>query len=981
MQVPPTRIRPPLMPNISDLFGSRRLLVLLGGSIALLVIMTGFATHSVRDLAEEDEWLTHTEEVRFQIGEVLQALTDAETAERGYAITREKTYLAPYDAALLALPTQTSRLAQLTADNPVQRPLAAQLATLAQARVELARQVVAAGRAGNFEAARSLIAGGGGRNAMDLARTLATQMQAEETRLLAARNRVAREGRRGAQRALWTAGLLAVFLLTFVCYAALRDGHRLRSAQEDLATTLKSIGDAVISTDAAGVIRFMNPVAERLTGWSVANARGRPLEQVFRIVNERTRAPVESPVARVLREGAMAGLANHTVLISRSGTEIAIDDSGAPIRDGERLMGVVLVFRDATIQRAAARTVRNAEDRLRIALSAARAGAFDWNIGTGELLWTEGIYVLLGLDPNSEPATYTLWRRYIHPDDIERVEALIQQAIRTTTRFEADYRIIAQDRTERWIQGQGLIITRGKEAVRMVGTMVDITQRIRTEQIFRATFENAAVGIAHVAPDGRWLRVNDELCRIVGYSREELEGLKFGDITHPDDLERDWNQAQALLKGEIATYTLEKRCVRKDGSLVWACLTVSLVRDAGPEHFVSIIEDISDRKRTEENLRHTEAALIEADRRKDVFLATLSHELRNPLAPIRNAAKVLESQDLLPAELERARLIIGRQVRHMAALLDDLLDLTRITRGVFALKRAFVNLQGLLAEGVETARPAIDAKRHTLDLEWPTAPIDVDVDPVRFVQIIANLLTNAAKYTDPEGHITLGVVLTGRTLVLFVRDTGVGLAPQTLTRVFEMFSQVDAHDERSEGGLGIGLALVKGLVELHGGRVEARSTGLERGTEFVVTLPEVCVARTSPQPPATAVTGPQRRIARRVVVADDNRDGAESLGMLLQLAGHEVHIAHTGPEALQLAARHRPHVAILDIGMPGMSGYEVAEQIRREPWGAGMRLIALTGRGQDDDKVHARLAGFDLHWTKPLDPEALAELSLPPGSA
>ena len=369
-----------------------------------------------------------------------------------------------------------------------------------------------------------------------------------------------------------------------------------------------------------------------------------------------------------------------------------------------------------------------------------------------------------------------------------------------------------------------------------------------------------------------------------------------------------------------------------------------------------------------------EAALQDANARKDVFLATLSHELRNPLAPIRNAATVLAKPQLTSEDRERSRLIIVRQVRHMASLLDDLLDISRITRGVFALKKEVVNLQGLLAEALETARPLIDAKRHKVELDWPSTPVQVETDPVRLVQIASNLLTNAAKYTDPEGLITFEVRTAGTGILITVRDTGIGLESTMLQEVFEMFSQVAPEQDRSQGGLGIGLALVKGLVELHGGRIEARSAGLERGSEFIVTLPGLRADDVLPDSEPAMAPNPVSGISKRVLIADDNHDGAESLAMLIEMSGHETFVAHTGVDALQLAATHRPHIAILDIGMPGMDGYQVVQQIRDQPWGVDMILIALTGWGQEDDKRRAMRAGFDHHLTKPVDPNALDQL-------
>jgi signal transduction histidine kinase/CheY-like chemotaxis protein len=374
-------------------------------------------------------------------------------------------------------------------------------------------------------------------------------------------------------------------------------------------------------------------------------------------------------------------------------------------------------------------------------------------------------------------------------------------------------------------------------------------------------------------------------------------------------------------------------------------------------------------------LRRTSNALREADRRKDVFLATLSHELRNPLAPIRTATRVLESPELSAAELERSRLIISRQLRQMASLLDDLLDISRITRGVLTLKNEFVDLRGVLEAAVETAQPAISAQRHLLQTDLPAESITLEADPVRLTQIVANLLVNAAKYTDPEGRITLGAYRNAENIVISVRDTGIGIAPEMLPNLFEMFLQGESGREHADGGLGIGLALVKGFVELHGGRVEARSGGRERGSEFLVYLPASLVrSAATARVPVDTEAAAQHRRANCVLVADDNHDGAEIMGMLLKQSGYRVHVAHTGPDALAMAAQHRPDVAVLDIGMPGMSGYEVAERIRAEAWGAEIHLIAVTGWGQDEDKRKAERAGFDHHLTKPIDPERLERL-------
>jgi signal transduction histidine kinase/CheY-like chemotaxis protein len=374
---------------------------------------------------------------------------------------------------------------------------------------------------------------------------------------------------------------------------------------------------------------------------------------------------------------------------------------------------------------------------------------------------------------------------------------------------------------------------------------------------------------------------------------------------------------------------------------------------------------IANRDRTAESLRDT-------DRRKDEFLATLAHELRNPLAPIRQATMISQAEGATPEQKAWSHEVITRQVQHMSVLLDDLLDISRITRGTLELRRKRVDLGEIVSMAVETARPAIDAKRHQLALELPHSPVHVDGDPLRLSQVLSNLLTNAAKYTDPEGRIRLTAEVIGGDLVVRVIDNGIGIGAEALPRLFEMFSQVKSPHDRSDGGLGIGLALSRGLVELHGGRLSARSDGLGHGSEFAMHLPAAPrgTGDAAPEPTPAA----ERSRTRRVLVADDNEDAGESLAMLLRLDGHEVEVANNGTDAVALFDRSQPDVAVLDIGMPGLSGYEVAKRIRERPAGKDALLIAVTGWGQDADKEKARAAGFDHHFTKPVEPDALSAL-------
>ena len=366
-----------------------------------------------------------------------------------------------------------------------------------------------------------------------------------------------------------------------------------------------------------------------------------------------------------------------------------------------------------------------------------------------------------------------------------------------------------------------------------------------------------------------------------------------------------------------------------------------------------------------QDLEQAEARLRETDRRKDEFLATLAHELRNPLAPIRNALQIMQQAPDDRRAVEQARGMMGRQLVQMVRLIDDLLDVSRITRGKLKLRKERVELAWAVRDAVDIARPLIDAAGHALEILLPDDPLYLDADPVRLAQVLSNLLNNAAKYTERGGRIWLTAQRSDGEVCLSVRDTGIGIPADALPSIFDMFTQIDYSLERAHGGLGIGLTLAKRLIEMHGGSIEARSAGAGEGSEFIVRLPVVTSAPVTPPPADRERSQPPTKC--RILVADDNGDVAESMGMMLRLMGNEVRIVRDGLQAVEEAAAFRPDVILLDIGMPRLSGYEAARRIRRERWGKEMALVALTGWGQEDDRRRASEAGFDRHVTKPAD--------------
>ncbi len=514
---------------------------------------------------------------------------------------------------------------------------------------------------------------------------------------------------------------------------------------------------------------------------------------------------------------------------------------------------------------------------------------------------------------------------------------------------------------------------------RIVGaskTVRDITERKAAERAlrisearFRGMFENAAVGIGLCDTDGRFLEVNDTLCSMTGYTAEELQARTTFDITHPDDLAGEQALTRELVTGRRDSFTLDMRCVRKDGTPLWIAVTASRAPTLGdePPTFVRVTQDVSARKAAEATLR-------EADRQKDEFLATLAHELRNPLAPVRTSVALMRTRPLNDTLLEHGRDVIERQVTHMARLLDDLLDISRLSRGKLTLQPVRARLKDILASAIETSLPLLNKKHQSLTLIDLDDEIVLDADPARLTQVFGNLLNNASKFSPARTPIVLAVHFDDDTAVVSVRDRGVGISPELLPSVFDLFTQVDSANDMATGGLGIGLALARRLVELHRGVIDARSDGPGQGSEFIVRLP---ATRTAECDDVSAnVTPVLERVpaSRRVLVVDDNADAADTIALLLTELGCDVRTVYGGAAALTEAERFRPDVMFLDLGMPDVDGRDVCRHIRSQSWGHPINLIALTGWGRESDRNQTSLAGFDGHLVKPANPATLVQM-------
>jgi len=639
---------------------------------------------------------------------------------------------------------------------------------------------------------------------------------------------------------------------------------------------------------------------------------------------------------------------------------------------------------DAIARARMERDLATAHRRLESALSAGEIGIFDWDRSTDLVYGDANFQRLFGIrfdeNGNSPRAAF---EKMIHPDDRKARSLRVQHTIDTGEPYEAEYRIIDGDKI-RWVISRGRIETDPLgSASHFMGVLLDITSRRQAEQqrqdvsndlerlsrvheTILATMDDFATVVDR---DGRFLYANPRLLTVWNRTIGEVIGKNRLEIGY----EKEHHDKHVK---EIAQILETRQPVRGETAFTGASgisgiydyiFTPVLGPDGEVESIIGISRDITDRKRAEESLQ-------EADRQKNTFLAQLAHELRNPLAPIRNAARIFRTKQSAEPDVLWASDVIDRQVDHLTRLIDDLLDVSRISRNKLELRRQRISLQDVVWGAVEIGRPVIDQNRHELTVKMSAEPVYLLADLARLTQVVMNLLINAAKYTEAGGHIELVAGVEGADAVMRVKDDGIGIDAATLPRVFDMFFQADPSLERSQGGLGIGLSLVRSVVELHGGTVTAHSAGKGKGSEFIVRVPALAV--TVPVQAQKSVTGggDKTTTARRVLVVDDNRDAADSLAVFLQIGGHTVKTAYDGIEAVEAAESFRPDLILLDIGMPNLNGYETCRRIRDTAWGKNMTVIAQTGWGQEDDKRRTRDAGFDDHLVKPVDPLAVMKL-------
>ncbi len=753
---------------------------------------------------------------------------------------------------------------------------------------------------------------------------------------------------------------------------------------------------------------FYNDAYAPILGARHPAALGLPMQTVWH-----AHWPDLSPLVDRTFAGHSVQLADVALWIERSGTsqEARFSCGYHPVRDDHgEVRGLFCVCRDTTAQHAAQQQASRSNLLYQTLLDSMGEGVVmldrDFRV---QRINREG----LRMDGRREDEIVGRLHNEVWPAAVgTAVDRAYRDAMASNEPRCLQHRYVAGD-IDIWldigaypVQGGLALVYRDITALKKIDAA-----RIASELRFAAAL--GAVGMMWTNnADGEMEGDQPGWAAITGQTRAAYEGYGWAAAVHPDDAEPTV-AAWKLAVAQQRKFEFEHRLRTATGEWRrYAVRAMPVIDAAGAvTEWVGVHIDVTE-------ARQAVLSLVEADRRKDEFLAILAHELRNPLAPIRNAASVLNNAAVTPGEMAASRNIINRQIRHMALLLDDLLDTSRISAGRLQLRKQFHLLHEVVHAAVETARPLLDSKAHRLDVQLPDGAVQVEVDELRMAQVLSNLLMNAAKYTDDSGRVGLRARVGTAALLIEVTDNGIGISAAQQPYVFDMFSQLRSATDRAQGGLGIGLALARGLVELHGGSLGVASDGLGCGATFTVYLPtrvidpglarpaitpversavalsaasatasvvssiaspaapaSTTLVRPSPASPPAPTPAPRADAdALHILIADDNADAAESLAMLLRLEAFQLHITPDGAAAVDVARRVRPQVAILDIGMPGLDGYVVAQRLRAEAWGRGMLLIALTGWGQHADQQRALAAGFDKHYTKPVDPDVLIDL-------
>jgi len=959
-----------LSPKLAATFGLVLLILILDGIAVYRNTMRLHATHGL---------VIHTQDVLVQIETVFLTLKEADTEARGYLISGADSYLQAYQRSTGEVPAHLQRMRQLLSDNPDQLQRLDELERRISGRLSSLKAITEARKTEGFEAGRDLMISTSNGSETGWVRNIVEQIREEEAKLLATRSREADQSRTAVLSANLVAIGMAMVTMGAAWYLIENELEKRRQAElaaqaerQNLMATLTSIGDAVIVTDAKTRVRLINSVARELIGNSEPLI-GQLLQDVFPVVAASTRQPVANSVMRALEKGRVVGAANDMVLLRPDGTALSIEDSAAPIRDESgRVTGVILVFRDCTERRRFQDESKERELRFRRMFETPLIGIAVGN-SAGYLEEANDAYLdLIGYRRGELNESSLSWGGVpVGQSPLNEVAQLELATTGVCKPFERTYLNAIGESVPVLVSAARLSDLQD----RIVVYVTDLTQAKRAEAAFRESESRFRV-LSECMPqkvwtarsDGQLDYLNQMFVEYAGRPKEQLTGWGWLELIHPDDLQpqlETWMHSVA--SGDM--FEIEHRLRKSTGEYRWhlARALPIYAPDTQVVTWLGTNTDIHDQKLAEEALR-------EEHRRKDQFLALLAHELRNPLAPLSNAVQVFSNSRFDAAKSSDLLAIMQRQVRQMTRLIDDLLDLARITQGRILLRRDRTTAQAVAKMAVEAVQPMIDDRKHHLTVKMPEEDVWLNADAARLSQSLTNLLHNAAKYTDPGGQVELIIEESGKEVQFRVRDNGPGISREMLKKVFDLFTQAEQTLDRSHGGLGIGLTLVRTLVELHGGSVTAFSEGPGHGCEFVVKLP------LPDKPPPKSSSKPAELLdlnslpELHALVVDDIQASAKTLAMMLRALGQRAEAVFDGKTAIRKVTEERFDVVFLDIAMPGMDGLEVARELRKNRNLDSVTLVALTGFGQEEDRQRSKAAGFNEHLVKPTSLDLLREV-------
>lgn len=766
---------------------------------------------------------------------------------------------------------------------------------------------------------------------------------------------------------------------------AVRDITERKRAEESvarLAAIVESSHDAIVSKDLRGTITSWNHGAETIFGYSAEEIVG---QSILRLIPPERHDEEADILARVGRGEDVRHF--ETVRLRKDGSTFEVSITVSPVKDASgTIVGISKVAHDITDRRRVEAALRENAALFSTLIAQAPMGTYVVDaqfrmkqVNAEAMPAFANVQPLIGRD--FQEVLEILWG----PELGAQIAGVFRHTLETGERyvsppFTEKRHDLGIEQCYEW-ETQRVTLPDGQHGV--VCYFHEVTERARatealraSEQRMRLATEATGVGIWEWNVLTNQVRWDAEMFRIYGIAPTSdgiVDYTDWSGAVVPEDLAENEAILQDTLR-RCGQSTRTFRIRRRNGECrtVVAVETVRTNALGQAEWVVGTNLDITERKRAEEELRRLASELSEADRRKDEFLATLAHELRNPLAPIRNGLEIMAMSHDDGENVAQVRTMMQRQVAQIVHLVDDLLDVSRISRGKLVLRKQRIELADVVNHAVDTSRPVIEANAHELTVMMPNDPVFLEADETRLGQVISNLLNNAAKYSPRGGRTWLTAEVQDKHVVVSVKDTGIGIAADMLPKIFDMFTQVDRSLEKSQGGLGIGLCLVKRLVELHGGSIEVKSEGQGKGSEFTVRLPILASQESAQSQDDNVILKDCGQ--KRILIVDDNLDSALSLSMMIRLKGHDTQTAHDGLAAVQVAEQYRPEIVLLDIGLPKMNGYDACRCIREQPWSRGMIIVAVTGWGQDEDRRRSSEAGFDRHLVKPIDLTSLDEL-------